>query len=103
MQRRDCSATTSRKNTVESIDAHMPPTVLIPIGHGHLISEIIDGTLNFLNFDVLETWNIRMATREVQEMSKTIVEQRNGRNILVFLWPVVQDPLGGALKILIDR
>jgi len=103
MQRRDCSATTSRKNTVESIDAHMPTIVLIPIGHGHLISKIVDGTLKFLNFDALETWNIRTATRDVQEISKTIVEQRNGRNIPVFRWPVVQDPFGGALKILIDR
>ena len=97
MQRRDCSATTSRKNTVESINAHTPPIVLIPIGHGQLISEIIDRTLNFLNFNVLETWDIRTATRDVQKMSKAIVEQRNGRNILVFLWPVVQDPFGGAL------
>jgi len=66
---------TGSKDTIEGFDPHIPPFLLLLMEFDHVVGELVDSPLEFLNFDVLETWNIvGAAFHDVHEMTKTIVK-----------------------------
>src|SRR5258705_11925917 len=81
------------KNGVNMRGTSVPTIVLMGVELTHAVSESINPILKFCQTYIGKSGNIQVAMKNVQKVTKAVVDERNGGQVFISFRTIIKNPL----------